>query len=260
MRVTWLADVLHTANVPVVEHPGWKERGNGELIDVRGLVWHHDASAPGYSPGMADYILHQVAAGMAGANVWVTLDGTWHLIAAGKTYHAGKTLPGKLNNSTSIGVETDHTTGETWSGVYLLESLRIGTAAILRHLGQTVTGLEFHKTICSPVGRKTDPGGLDLTAERRAVSWLFAPQEDDVETKTVTITCKASDGRGYAGTGIPRDKIVAVSPVTGADGTVFKVGLWENPSGSDGTGILHADCGGPTLAQVEVQALVAYRR
>lgn len=189
MRAIWLAEVLRAAGLPVVEHPGWKERGEGEFIELESVVWHHDASAVGYSPGMADYIRSQVDLHKPGANCWVTLDGTWHLIAAEVTYHAGTVLPGKAGNHRAIGIETDHTTGETWSGVHLLDSLRRGTAAILCRLGTTTGGLEFHKTICSPPGRKTDPDGLVLAVERGAVSALLHPTTgDDVyEYRIVTI-------------------------------------------------------------------------
>lgn len=181
MAATWLADVLRNAGIKVVEHDDWKTRGYGEFVDLEAVIWHHDASAPGYSPGMADYIEGQVDAHEPGANCWVTLDGTWHVIAAEVTYHAGTVLPGKPGNHRSIGVETDHTTGETWSGVVLLDSLRRGTAAILAHLHQTpATGLEFHKTICSPPRRKTDPDGLDLITERAAVAALLHPEDDEM--------------------------------------------------------------------------------
>lgn len=176
MRVTWLADVLRDAHVPVTEMLDWNTRGNGELTEIRALVWHHDGSGIGVSPNVPDYIRRQVDAGKPGANVWVGLDGTWHLIAAGLTFHAGKVLPGKPDNHHSLGIETDHTTGEPWSGVLLLDSLRRGTAAILTHLGiGPATGLEFHKTICAPPGRKNDPDGLELPTEQAAVAALMAP-------------------------------------------------------------------------------------
>jgi hypothetical protein len=40
---------------------------------------------------------------------------------------------------------------------------------------QSAAGLQFHKTICSPPGRKIDPAGLDLAAERMRVAVLFSP-------------------------------------------------------------------------------------
>lgn len=175
-RVDWLGDVLRAAGVEVVEVHGWKDRGNGSLF-ADAVVWHHDGSPPGASPNVPGYIAREVDAGRAGANVWVGLDGRWHLIAAGRTFHAGKVRVGKPGNAQSIGIETDHTTGEPWSGVELLASLRKGTAAVLAHMGRDVTRLEFHKTVCDPPGRKHDPDGLDLFTEREAVDALM---EDDM--------------------------------------------------------------------------------
>lgn len=159
-----------------MEWVGWRTRGNGELASIDCVTWHHDGSPPGTSPNVPSYIIGQVDARKPGANIWVGLDGTWHLLAARMTYHAGPVLPGKPDNYHSLGVETDHTTGETWSGVVLLDSLRRGTAAILAHLGiGPAGGLEFHKTVCKPVGRKNDPDGLELPVEQAAVASILAP-------------------------------------------------------------------------------------
>ena len=184
MRIDWAADVLRAALTPhgynVIEHDGWTHAGNGELVSLDAFVWHHDASASGYSPGMADYIRRQVDAGKPGAQMWVALPGDWHLLASGLTYHAGEVIAGKPDNKHSAGIETDHTTGED-IGLFLLDSLRIGTAALLNHLqrGPDV-GLEFHKTICRPRGRKPDPHGLDLSTERAAVTALMKLKETDM--------------------------------------------------------------------------------
>lgn len=168
MYATWLVDVLRAAGLQVVEHDGWRTRGHGGFTDLRAVVWHHDASPPGDSPGVPAYMLS--VWNRAGAQLWVDRRGVWHVLAAGVAYHAGTVRSGMPGNRTSLGVETDHTTGEAWPPA-LLTSLRIGTAAILRKLGKTPeVGLHFHKTICAPVGRKVDPDGLDLEAERRAVT------------------------------------------------------------------------------------------
>ena len=193
MRATFLPVVLRNAGIEVVELPGWKTRGNGELLRVDALVWHHDGSPAGASPNVPDYIRGQVDHGKPGANIWVSLDGTWHLIAAGITYHAGAVLAGKPGNKTSLGVETDHTTDETWSGVDLLASLRDGTAAILNHLQRSpAIAFEFHKTVCKPVGRKTDPDGLDISTERAAVAVLMSQGDNDVTDADVARIAKAT--------------------------------------------------------------------
>lgn len=164
----WLPDVLRAAGLTVVEHDGWRSRGlAGGVFEPKAVVWHHDASPKGDSPGVPAYMIRNFSNGAA--QLWVSRYGEWHVVAAGRAPHAGVVLPGMPGNSTSIGIETDHTTGEEWPPA-LLDSLRIGTAAILARLGVGAEGLHFHKTVCSPPGRKVDPDGLSLAAERQAVA------------------------------------------------------------------------------------------
>lgn len=178
MAATWLADILRAAGCEVVEVAGWKTRGHGDFTSLEAVTWHHDASPPGDSPGVVRYMLDNWDTN--GAQLWVDRAGRWHVLAAGVAYHAGQVLPGMPGNRQSLGVETDHTTGEPWPPAQLL-SLRRGTAAILRHLRRGPEALHFHKTICSPVGRKTDPDGLDLERERAA---LLDQEDDDMAAFT----------------------------------------------------------------------------
>lgn len=171
-RAVWLADVLRSAGLKVVEHNGWQGRG-AAFPDLRAVVWHHDASPAGDSPGVPAYMLRQMAQGKAAAQVWVDRRGTWHVLAAGVAFHAGKVRAGMPGNYQSLGVETDHTIGEAWPAAQL-NCLRKGTAAILARLGKDATGLHMHKSICDPPGRKTDPDGLDLHTERGRVAVLMA--------------------------------------------------------------------------------------
>lgn len=169
-HATWLPAVLRDAGLTVKTYPGWERRGEG-FDGLRAVVWHHDASPVGDSPGVPAYMIRQIDAGKAGAQLWVDRRGGWHIVAAGSVGHAGRVRPGMPGNGQSLGVETDHTTGEAWPNAQLV-SLRRGTAAILRRLGRDSYGLHFHKSICDPVGRKSDPDGLDLHAERGRVAVL----------------------------------------------------------------------------------------
>lgn len=171
-RALWLPEVLLNAGVKVTAVQGWQSRGHGDFTDLRAVVWHHDASAKGDSPGVPAFMLRNW--NKAGAQLWVDRYGHWTVLASGIAYHAGKVQPGAPANSTSLGIETDHTVGEEWTAEQL-RSLRVGTAAILRHLGVSATqGLHFHKSICFPKGRKVDPDGLDLDTERGLVATLTA--------------------------------------------------------------------------------------
>jgi hypothetical protein len=177
---TWLADTLREAGLPVVEWDGWKHRGAYAFRNLSAVVLHHDASPAGDSPGVPRYMIREMDAGRPGAQLWVNRQGVWHVLAAGVAYHAGRVRPGMPGNSSSLGIETDHTTGERWPQP-LLDSLRAGTAAILSRLGQDENGLHMHKTICDPPGRKTDPDWLDLAAERRRIHLLLHPPPPDPE-------------------------------------------------------------------------------
>lgn len=212
---TWLPNVLRLAGCEVVTHPGWETRSQGDFNPLRAVVLHHDGSPKGGSPGVPAYMIRNW--NNASANCWVALDGTWHIIGAGVSYHAGKVLPGKPDNWTSLGVETDHTTGEAWPPAQL-DSLRRGTAAILRYIGVGATGLEFHKTICSPPGRKTDPDGLNLQTERAAVAELL---KGNLMRKYVVVDVPPPRADGAQVVGVPGvsfAKTAAVSIKANDDG------------------------------------------
>lgn len=139
----------------------------------------------------------------AAAQTWVDREGRWHIIASGRAPHAGVVLPGMPSNYTTVGVETDHTTGEAWPAA-LLNSLRVGTAAILTHLDLSAAdGLWFHKDICSPVGRKVDPAGLTQADERRTVKALMAApitaKPDSRPTVSLTKAKKAAKRAPWSG-------------------------------------------------------------
>lgn len=168
-------DYLRAWGVGVQEHNNWRSnRPLGDLPSRPYLVWHHDASPVGSSPGALDWIINAYNSKDASAQIWVGYDGAWHFVGSGIAWHTGAVLPGMPNNYNAVGVETDETIGETWSPA-LLASLRRGTAAIAAGEGyDPATWLHFHKTICSPVGRKSDPSGLDLASERATVRALMS--------------------------------------------------------------------------------------
>lgn len=148
---------------------GWNGLGYSEL---RGIMWHHDASPVGDSPGALDWCMNSELAPCAA--IWVDRSGKWFVYAAGLTNHAGvgssALAPDSTGNQYYLGIETDHTTGERWPAAQI-SSLRAGTAALMAHYGlDPKVALEFHKTYAP--GRKDDPDGLELKAERRRVARL----------------------------------------------------------------------------------------
>lgn len=202
-RITWLPKVLRDAGIEVVLYDGWESRGlsTSRPFEPKHVVWHHDASAPGDSPGVPHYMIRNMQS--AGAQVWIDRKGRWHIVASGRMAHAGDTLPGKPDNYNSIGIETDHTTGEAWPDA-LLDSLRRGTKAIFDHWKVGVDHLHFHKSICDPPGRKVDPDGLDLGAERKRVKAIDlspAPRRKPKPSKpevSVKAAVRASKVAGWA--------------------------------------------------------------
>jgi hypothetical protein len=171
MLITSYPDYVRREGLAVEVVSGFATRSHGDIQrNPPYIVWHHDASPMGPSPGVLGWMLSNW--NNASANAWVDYNGKWWFIGAGVSYHAGTVLSGMPNNQNSIGIETDYTVGELvpWN---MYDSLRRGTAAIMRATGQPVTDLHFHKTICSPPGRKSDPWGFNLNTEREAVRKLI---------------------------------------------------------------------------------------
>lgn len=192
-QIVWLADVLRRGGVRVVEHPGWRTAGRPAStggFSPRAVMWHHDGSDEGASPGGPGYILQgRPEQGDPGplAQCWVALDGAWHVLAAGRCNHAGEggpwgVIPEDLGNTYAVGVETDHTVGENWPAAQL-DGLRRGTAAILARLGSKPgNALCGHKEYAPT--RKVDPAGLNMDHERSVVADIMdgddMPSADDI--------------------------------------------------------------------------------
>lgn len=169
---TWLPAALRSAGLNVVETGGWTSRSHGDLPDRPVVVWHHDASPEGDSPGALDWMVSNWD--NASAQIWINRYGVVYLVGAGIAWHAGPVLEGMPNNAKSVGIETDHTTGEDWPAE-LLAALRLVTAVILRRSQIAAdAGLYFHRQIARPFGRKSDPDGLVLQDEIRAVAQIMA--------------------------------------------------------------------------------------
>ena len=191
----WLPDlvkVLRDAGVPVkgmkytrgrYAGKSWKQVGwNGiGLTQLRGIMWHHDASPFGDSPGALDWCMYSDLAPCA--SIWVDRYGKWFVYAAGLANHAGvgssPLAPSNTGNQYYLGIETDHNTGEKWPKAQV-DSLRKGTAALMKHYNlDPKVALEFHKTY-SP-GRKNDPDGLNLGVERRRTARLMKSDQKGIK-------------------------------------------------------------------------------
>jgi hypothetical protein len=157
---------------------GWNNQGYRQL---RGIMWHHDASPQGPSPGALSWCMTSSLA-PCGA-IWVDMQGKWWVFAAGLTNHAGlgssPLAPNNSGNSVYLGIECDHTLNEPWPREQL-DSIRRGTAVLMKHYKlDPAKALEFHKSYAP--GRKNDPDRLDLKKERRRVARLMKSNQRGIK-------------------------------------------------------------------------------
>lgn len=174
--LTNLAGILRGAGLKVVEVPGWKTRGHGQMAGVRGVLWHHTATS---ARAAGDYpsqnIVTNGRSDLPGplANLGLGRSGTWYVIAAGLAYHAGTgshpAVGTNNGNHYLIGIEAEHpgTPGHPWPAAQI-DSYRRGTAALLKAFGLGSDRLIGHREWAP--NRKIDPYGLDMNAERRCVA------------------------------------------------------------------------------------------
>lgn len=159
-RAIWLASVLRAEGLSVVEEEGWEGRG-GDFTAIRGVILHHTASNPkgGDTPALAT--VRDGRPGLPGplSQLLLSRDGTFHVIADGRSNHAG---PGKWHgitagNSSFIGIEAENDgIGEKWSARQMVAYVR-GVAAILKHIHADPIMAVGHKEWAQPQGRKIDP-------------------------------------------------------------------------------------------------------
>lgn len=160
--LTWLPSVLRAAGLTVVEQPGWKTRGHGDVGKILGVLCHHTAGPKkGNAPSLA--IVQNGRPDLQGPLAQLVLgrDGTFFVVAAGRCYHAGGgDWRGVKNGNTNlIGIEAENTGLENdnpWPAVQMRAYER-GVAAILKHVGAPAIMAVGHLEYALPVGRKSDP-------------------------------------------------------------------------------------------------------
>jgi len=125
MKLSNLANVLRAAGLTVVETPGWATRGyaNQDLTEVRGILWHHTATASARSMSAGAPTLQMTINGrsdLAGplCNITFGRDGTVYLVAAGVANHAGAGsapgIPTDMGNHYLIGIEMESSGVAPW--------------------------------------------------------------------------------------------------------------------------------------------------
>ncbi|CAF1179070.1 unnamed protein product [Didymodactylos carnosus] len=164
-RLADLADILRNAGLNVVEEPGWKTRGHGPMSSVKGILIHHTAGAATRDfPSLA--VVRDGRPDLAGplSQLGLGRSGTWYVIAAGLSYHAGKTINDSIyGNANSIGIEAEgtgvpaDTTGHKYWPEVQWQSYVQGVKALQAAYGVPTAQVLGHREAASPAGRKSDP-------------------------------------------------------------------------------------------------------
>lgn len=180
MYLTNLADIARNAGLKVVEQPGWKTRGHGQMTAVRTILCHHTAgSANGNSPSLG--VVQNGRAGLAGPLSHFVLgrDGTVFVVAAGLCWHAGVVKNSDQDNYHAIGIEAEATGLASWPEVQMVAYAKL-CKALCKAFGLSTSRVLGHKEACSPTGRKIDPN-FDMNAFRaRVASVGINPEDDDM--------------------------------------------------------------------------------
>ncbi len=163
--LTDLADILRGADLPVIEVDGWKTRGHGVMASVKGILIHHTAGpATGDFPSLK--IVRDGRTDLAGplSQLGLGRTGTWYVIAAGLSYHAGQTTDNSVfGNANAIGIEAEATgvpstnTGHAYWPDVQYESYVRGVKALQAAYGVPTERVLGHKEAAIPAGRKPDP-------------------------------------------------------------------------------------------------------
>ena len=172
---SWLYDILKVAGLKVIEVPGWKSRGRGDLGTIKGVMCHHTAcahSAKGNTPSMG--IVEHGRPDLAGplAQLLLGRDGTYFTVAAGRCNHAGRgNWQGfTMGNTNFIGLEAENDglpDEAPWPAVQMDAYVK-GVAAILKHINAKPIMAVGHKEYALPHGRKNDPD-FDMNDFRKRV-------------------------------------------------------------------------------------------
>lgn len=162
----WLADVLRAEGIKVVEYPGWKDRGHGDMGTIWGVVAHHTGNnPPGNNPG---YIANHPSLGLC-SQIHLSRDGVATVVGVGVAWHAGSGsypgLPTNGANERTIGIEAENNGTEGWSPAQYDAYVRC-CAAILRKVGQPASHAIGHKEWAGAAQGKWDPGGMDMNKFR----------------------------------------------------------------------------------------------
>lgn len=190
MILSNLAANLRKHGLTVVETPGWANRGflGRDLLEVRGVLWHHTATNRAQFAGRPAPTLQMCIDGrpdVAGPLCHIVFgrDGAVYLAAAGLANHAGAgaapNIPRDLGNYYLIGIEMESSgiAPWDWSPDQLRVAPYLGAALELEYLQRLPPELRLqigHKEYSST--GKIDPAGWpgDMDGLRASINKVLA--------------------------------------------------------------------------------------
>lgn len=183
MMLTDLAIAARKSGLKVVERPGWKTRGHGQMSGVKTIVAHHDVTPKSLVNGALEYIEREIL-----SQLTLARDGTVYVVAAGLCYHAGVVHHVDQSNAWAIGIEAAHSgsVNDPWPPVQYDAYVRL-CRALADHYNRPTSSVLGHKEVAKPTGRKSDPT-FDMDEFRAKV----AEKEEDVELTDIVGTNPAS--------------------------------------------------------------------
>ena len=185
LPLVWLGDALRAAGLDVVETDGWRERsaGSGPLPEPVGVLEHHTAStSTEQNPAPSLQMCVDGREGLEGplCHGLIGLDGTVHLIAAGRANHAGRAKasgpnPGGDGNVLYVGFEWDYQGVDQEPSRAQHEAAAKATAAVLDHLDRPADAARGHRETTTE--NKIDPGHVQLDRFRADVAAVMTGNE-----------------------------------------------------------------------------------
>jgi hypothetical protein len=174
--IPWLADVLRSAGVQVVEEGNWLSRMRPGSFDPIGVLWHHTAATSSAgNPHPALNICINGRPDLAGPLCQALVDyhGVFHVISAGRCNHAGASrgsgpIPAGDGNTLMIGWEIDYNGVDQEMTSAQYNASLAATAAVLTRLGRDASYARGHRET-STTG-KIDPSFIDLNVMRADVA------------------------------------------------------------------------------------------
>lgn len=184
MMLTQLATVARRTGFPVVEVTGWRTRTRPEgMLGVRTVTIHHTGNVA--RTKRLKVSLNTIINGKSKlpgplSQIYIDIDGTIYIVAAGKANHAGESLKTDYTNPYAVGFECEASGdwwSEDWPGIQLRAMVAMAGETI-KEFGLSISDVMGHLETCSPPGRKPDPRGFTMNWFRAQVKAYL--EDDDV--------------------------------------------------------------------------------